>query len=473
MLSIEQLYDDVDNLAGLIHPLWKCGFRYMSDAEAIDLADRIVERLIAGQRRVVVVSETGASPLAEICAKLAAIKGASITFVSAKFPRERMTNIAAVLEQFLDGERFLDGEQSLDGKAAPCRGPRSGKKSDLEGATFLGEGLPRLRQECEDMPTDFFASEPPDVMNLLDSLQDFSGRHSSFQKRINDSFADTQIAQLLAEPFVYLDEYIDSGTTFRNAISMLRCLVSSLDMKTVSYYVKPAAAATHERVLYLQATSADRPSCYDNGAYPYENRVDLIGHLYRISDHECVRTDVATIKARSQSVHEIGCGQSDEDLLQFLAEANNAITADQFHEQLQKHFKEPQVKPFIKCEHVLRHIFYSLEKELGNKDCAEFLFQLFDMYGPAWTPMPVALHFDFWSGFSALPPLYAASAHYQQLKPSYLRIRDTLLCKAADLCLARRQAWLQTIDKQLEERYGHGQNRSIDGKGLGSSVLSR
>lgn len=439
MLSIEQLYEDVDNLAGLIHPLWKCAFRYMSDAEAIDFADRILERLIASQRKVVLVSETGASPLAEICAKLATLKGASITFVPAKFPRDRMANIAAVLEQFLDGEE-----------------------------------LPGLRQVCEEMPTEFFASEPPDVMNLLDSLQDFSGNHSPFQSRIADIFEGTKIALLLSEPFVYLDEYIDSGTTFRNAISLLRCLVPSLDMKTVSYYVKPAASAAHERVLYLQATSANRPSCYDNGAYPYENRVDLIGHLYRITDQECARTEVATIKARSQSILDTaGGGLRDEDLLQFLAEANDAITADQFHEQLLKHFKEPQVKTFIKSLHVLRHIFYSLEKELGNEDCAEFLFQLFDMYGPAWTPMPVALHFDFWSGFSALPPLYAASTRYQELKKSYPGIRDALLCKAADLCLARRQAWLQTIDKQLEERYGHRQNRIIDGKGLSSSVFSR
>lgn len=464
MLSIEQLYGDVDNLAGLIHPLWKCAFRYMSDAEAIDLSERILERLIASQRRVVMVSETGASPLAEICAKVASQKGASISFVPAKFPRDRMTNIEAVLEQFLDGEE-------------------------------LGEELPGLRQACEQMPIEFFENEPPDIMNLLDSLQNFSGSHSTFQSRIADIFGGTKIAQLLSEPFVYLDEYIDSGTTFRNAVSLLRCLVPSLDMKTVSYYVKPSAAATHERVLYLQATSADRPSCYDNGAYPYENRVDLIGHLYRITEQECVRTEVATIKAeaaarksRSQSAAgtstgsgagagggrtDAAGGASDEGLLQFLDEANDAITADQFHEQLLKQFKEPQVKTFIKSEHVLRHIVYSLEKELGNEDCAEFLFQLFDMYGPAWTPMPVALHFDFWSGFSALSPSYAASARYQHLKKSYPHIRDTLLFKAADHCLARRQAWLHTIDKQLEERYGHGRNSSIDGKGLSSSVFSR
>ena len=88
MLSLEQLYGEVNNLKGLVHPLWQRSFQYMSDSRAIALARQITDCIVDSGRRLVVVAETGASPLGEICLKIGWQRGYQLKFVSLKIPRE-------------------------------------------------------------------------------------------------------------------------------------------------------------------------------------------------------------------------------------------------------------------------------------------------------------------------------------------------------------------------------------------------
>lgn len=267
MRSLERLYGEVDNLSGLVHPAWQRTFSYMSSPQALALAEAIADRLAASGRRLVVVAETGASPLAELINKVASIKGQRLSFLPVKFPRDPVCNIYPVLASFLN-----EKEKHL--KAEP------------------------LSAICQSMPSDFFQTGPADILHVLDSIsaeEPDTSQRAHFQQRIAALFQGTQVATALAQPFVYLDEYIDSGTTFRNAIAFFHCMTEKPDLMTASFYVRPSRAKQHERVLFVRATADDRPACFNGGAYPYENRVDLIGHFYRINSDEFVRTEVAEI----------------------------------------------------------------------------------------------------------------------------------------------------------------------------------
>ena len=125
-------------------------------------------------------------------------------------------------------------------------------------------------------------------------------------------------------------------------------------------------------------------------------------------------------------------------------------------------FKEPQVSAYVEPEHVLRHYLYILEKRLGEPCFAEFLFQMFDMYGPAWTPMPVAFHFDFWDGFGGLEAEFVSNPKYAELASIYIKIRRYLLANVAKICQARRQAWLSEINRNVEQDYGNEQYGTAD-----------
>jgi hypothetical protein len=94
-----------------------------------------------------------------------------------------------------------------------------------------------------------------------------------------------------------------------------------------------------------------------------------------------------------------------------------------------------------------------MEKQLGEPLLAEFLFQMSDMYGPAWTPMPVAFHLDFWQGIARLEEEFFACPESAQLASAYIKIRCELLARIGTICQERRQAWLDEIDRQVEEGY--------------------
>jgi hypothetical protein len=274
--------------------------------------------------------------------------------------------------------------------------------------------------------------------------------------------------------------------------------------------MRPAAAKVHERVLFIRCTADDRPQCFESGAYPYENRIDLIGHLYRLTDSEFVRTEVAAIAAHPTNrmrehrsaleiAHsakpssalapgsEYSAALSDQDgpkeqhqnlhkhsetLAKLLGAIEDFARSHSLHEYLLGQFAQEEVQKYITTEHIARHIIHILEAETGDADTAEFLFQMFDMYGPAWTPMPVAFHFDFWNGFARMNEKYLEIPAYTEMRNSYRQNREVLLRQTAKICLTRRQLWLDRISELVEERHGDG-TKTLDGRaGVGSGVDS-
>jgi len=127
---------------------------------------------------------------------------------------------------------------------------------------------------------------------------------------------------------------------------------------------------------------------------------------------------------------------------------------------LRPRFEIDDVRKYLTTDHILRYCLWWLEKRVGEETCAEFLFQLYDMYGPAWSPTPTSYHFDFWQGFETLGPLFEGAADFERLERAYLYHRSSILKSAADLCVSRRREWLNRINTLVEERYGSGQTHT-------------
>ena len=459
MQSLEALYGEVDNLHGFRHPMLGQQLHFLSDTNLICLADELTEAIVRSGCQHVVVAETGASPFAEICETIAAHKGSHLNWQRAKFPRDPVGNIFPVLNHFLTQEERKANLSPIQLSVLSALSPEAPEELQFTENDTRIEALKRI---CQQMPPDFFAVGPASVPDLLAGIG--TAKQSDFQSAVFAVLQGTELAHRFSEPFIYFDEYIDSGTTLRNALSFFRCFTDRLQCRTASYFINLVDTDRKQAVLHTLFNSASRAEGYLLGAYPFENRVDLIGHYYRITDQEYVRVEVASIASALAEIPDCsGAG--------LIERLETAILDNALLEDVKNRTQLPDVRRYVQVAHVLRHCLWWLEKKAGLPDYAEFLFQLFDMYGPCWSPLPVDYHFDFWRGFEATGQLFESLQEFPVLLDEYLYKRLSILKQVADLCLNRRQNWHAQIHKQLEELYGNG--RSYSSRQLAYSLCQR
>jgi hypothetical protein len=456
MPSLEELYGEVDNLSGLVHPSWQRSFEYMDEQAAVALAEKITEAIAATGMQLVLVSQTGAHPLAEICQKIALRRGYKLVWKPVKFPREPMRNILPVLSHYLSPHEKLTrlsarAVQALRYNVLSSSLPWSQDDTRLEA----------LERVCGSMPEQLFAGGPADLRLLLLGIG--SVRQTPFQSACSIVFEGTEIANQLAQPFIYLDEYIDSGTTFRNTLAFLRCFAPQPLLRTVSYFINLAEYKNYDPVVFTHISAPKRPEIFEAGAYPYENRIDLIGHFYRIASGEFELFEVQRICDRFRE-------QSERSSMSFLSQLSEIVSDCHVYDAVTACFSLPEVRKFVTRDHVLRYCLFKLEQKTGSPRTAEFLYQLFDMYGPAWSPMPVDFHFDFWSGFEQADQAIEQVLSADSLVQEYVSCRGNLLYEAARICTQRRKTWQELIDKKLEEIYvtteSFGNTRAITYSGF-------
>lgn len=451
-VGLETLYPPVHNLRGLTHPLWQRQFSYLTDEQLFPMAESAVDKIIRSGLQQIIVAETGASPYAEICERIAILKGHTLKWRRVKFQREPGESIFPTLASFLTSAEAQ--EQII-------------VESQFVGPYRQLSRVDALREICKHMPFDLFKNDPPNILALLDGIA--SDAPNEFQTATAAVFAGTKFADLLSAPFVYFDEYIDSGTTFRNALTFFRCFVNATDLRTLSYYISPPAAKAHPRVLHTEFTSADKPDCFATGAYPYENRIDLIGHYYFINSSTFQRVELKeliehffpneTQAAGRGSSHKEPKNSAEQSTTAFLEAVYRFAQHCSLLPYVRSKFTEKQVHGYIGISDTVRYCLYHFEQACGRPDTAEFLFQLFDMYGPAWTPMPVSFHFDFWNGFGHLPSYIEEQQEFRALLDAYAHCRAALLSGSAEICIRRRNAWLTNIHTNLEKRYGQQHER--------------
>lgn len=432
MPSLEQLYGEPDNLRGLIHPACNRGFRYFNDSEMIPFAVTAASTIRTSGIDRVVVAETGAAPYAHLCDRLLGTASDSISWLYMKFPREPLTTIFHVLDYYLGDEE----------RNQQIRMTSQTEYDELEQNSGSWTRSQLLRAICARMPAQFFREGKADIDALLDTLA--LPAQMPFQRAVSCALDGTRISNFLKKPFIYFDEYIDSGTTFRNAIQFFRCFTPAPQLKTVTYFIN-VDEPSHDCILHTSFPPPGRPDCYDSGAYPYENRVDLIGHFYRLSESAYVKTSVSSFvqdEARDEEVRHA----RQAAIEQLLEDLQSTIDAAALTQVVKSRILTDQLKPKINNDDTNRYCLWWLEKTAGTPDGAEFLFQLFDMYGPAWSPMPTDFHFEFWNVFQGVGEYFQNLEGFQRLVVSYRKVRFDLLHEIAKTCVLRREAWLANIE---------------------------
>ncbi len=143
--------------------------------------------------------------------------------------------------------------------------------------TDADDRLSALKKIVSLTPSDFISSESPDVADLLSAIT--NGASSHFQQAVSIVFQGSDAGMLFNEPFVYLDEYIDSGTTLRNAIAYFRCFAANPEFKVASYCLNlprsvksgmsseraQSLSSAEAAVLYTRYRNEDKPGCFDDG----------------------------------------------------------------------------------------------------------------------------------------------------------------------------------------------------------------
>ena len=414
MNTIAQLYGKVDNLECFVHPEYGRSFSHLSDEGVIRLAEKIARGIRESGRRQIVVSETGARPLAYVCERILEQQGYNVNWTYMKFPREPKANIFPIVMHYLNG-----GEKEI--------------KQHL------------LRQQSESI------SLPSSKKKPLEKILQEIGRSSQddTQKRISSVLKGTQIAEALSKPFLFFDEYIDSGTTLQNYTMYFNYFTDRLDFKTISYFMELEDADRFERVQLSVYDGSRRLECFSQGAYPFENRLDLIGYFYYMDEDSYAKVTLENIKRRFAEEQQI----SPERLL---VEIDLAIDTHNLLQAYKNDFTVPAVRGYMEKKHLIRQFLMVLEEETHGKGLySEFLWQLADMYGPAWTPMPKKNHFDFFDGTEKSEELIKNASGFDMLKKSYCEGRPTILRQAANACLERKDAWFARIDKLLGEENGY------------------
>src|SRR3989344_7613 len=345
MLSVHQLYGEVDNLTFFVHPVYHRKFDFLSDEKLLGSAQQIAARIEKSDYRNVVVSETGARPLAYVCERLLEQGGTKVQWTYMKFPREPTGNIHPLMRFYLTEE---ERNEKVHGKTRERA----------------------LREIGAAMPSSTLVSQRKPLSQILQEV----GRkdQNEWQKKMARVLEGTRIADTLAKPFLFFDEYIDSGTTLQNSHRYFNCFTGDIDFRTLSYYTNIGASSEFERIFFSEFDQDSQLQCYSRGAYPFENRIDLIGYYYFINDDAYLRRSL-------EEVVQMFKEQKQVDPANLLQNLNAVIRERDLLEIVKEQAKIPAVAQFLDESQIFKYYISALEQATeGKGPSGEFLWQLFE-----------------------------------------------------------------------------------------------
>jgi len=418
-LTVSELYGRVDNMNNFTHPEYgKLG--YMSTDALIQLASQLTAKIASSGYETVVVSETGACPLAYLCEKLMEGKGVNVNWVYMKFPREPMRSVRSLVMYYLQEQ---EKEEILS------NGRKRMKRKDA------------IKTIDQSIPDNFYDVKKDSLQELLNKIG--NEKSEIYQQNMARTLKGTRISTALNQSFLFFDEYIDSGTTLRSANHYFKFFVDKPDFKTISYYMNISGTKDSEGVYYSAFDLDSQAECFRKGAYLFENRIDLIGHFYYVSGEEYIKMHLEDVCNQFGSRKQINPSK-------LLGRLDEIIRKYDLVDCARQNFDIPQVKQYFSRDHLIRQYLFILEEETYGKGVwSEYLWQLADMYGPIWTPMPKDNHFDFFKGMDKTRSLLQNIPEFKAFKKLYAESRNAILTESASVCLNRRNAWLDEVNKLI------------------------
>ena len=416
---MERLFGYVDNLNMFIHPKFNESFKFMDDKQSIELARKILNKFKESGYENIVVIESGTSPLIAIIKKLKEYKDCSFKITQIKIPRDLDFNLLEWFNTYLSKEELkelvLYNERNISRYDAL---KEISKKFSLE---------------------DFIGNDKFTIYDSVNNLKEYSNSTEDFIKVLNG----TKMYELFNKPFLLFDEYINAGTIIRNFNGVVRLFNMNPKFKLSAFCMFLDNPKEYEKIAFTLYDNSNELECYRNGAYPFENRIDLIGYYYYISKKEFMKVSLEELK---QELEEY---ENNSEVNLFYNKLNEFIEENNLLEKLKDNLEEEQVKNYVSNKDIIRFIFkYMDEKIYGKNKYSDFLDQVFELYAPSWSPMPVILHLDYWNGFEKT--LIEIDDLCLKIEEEYKLNRFTIIKIALNSLEKNYLLWKESIDKELE-----------------------
>lgn len=417
---MKELFGKVDNLNMFIHPKFNEGFKFMNDKQSINLAKELFNKFENSKIKNIVVIESGTSPLIAIMKKLKEYESSTFNIIQIKVPRDLNFNLPAWFNTYLsenEKQEVIDFNEN--------------KITRYEA----------LKEVCQKFNLEEFIGN--DKFTIYDSIKNI--------KEYNDSNKDfisilkgTKLSEIFNQKFLLFDEYINAGTIIRNFNGIVRLFNNKPDFKLSAFCMFLDNPKNYENIEFTLYNNSNELECYRNGAYPFENRIDLIGYYYFITEKEFEKVYLRDLKEEIKD--NILSNTADE----FYTKLNKLIDNNKILISLKNNFIEEQVKKYVSNKDIIRFILkYLDEKIYGKNKYADFLDQVFELYAPSWSPMPTIYHLDYWSGFEKTRDMIDNIC--SEIKEDYIANRFSIINIALDSLNENKEEWEKSIENELEE----------------------
>ena len=210
----------------------------------------------------------------------------------------------------------------------------------------------------------------------------------------NTLLSDTDIAKTLRQSPYLVEEYITGATVLTVLNTLFAHITSDFSYHLVCYNLNKGLRQLPTYLDYAHIIGSPKDIV---AAYPFENRIDLLGFYY-VSDPELHSVDL-TYQTPGCSPY-AAVWEKFDDLLAAMTPSTELVRT---------HLSDQRLRDFVDPLH---STLFTLSKVSGVPAIAQFFNHLFEMYAPAWSPLPNNLHIDFIAAFESVDPSFFAEYLY-------------------------------------------------------------
>ncbi len=407
---MKQIFGNVDNLSGFIHPRFNEKFEFMNEKQSIDLAKCILDKFIKTNIKNILVIESGTSPLIKIMKDLDEFKNTNLNIIQIKIPRDLDFYLYGWFKEYLTKEEF-----------------------ELRKDT--------LKKLCTNNILEELVGN--DKFSIYDSVK-ATKKYKISTREFQECLKGTKLSEIFNQEFLVFDEYINAGTIIRNLNGMVKLFTDNINYKLSSFCMFLDNPEEIDRIAFTLYDNSTELSCYRNGAYPFENRIDLIGYYFFIDKYNFEKVYLEDLKIK------ISDKLRNEDVEKFLNHLNDLIAENNLLDKLKSAVTVDQVRDYVVDADIIRFVLKDMEETFYGKSIySDFYDQVYELYAPAWSPMPVVNHLDYWESFRLVRN--DISSLYEGLKNYYEQVRFDLINYVLDVLIEHNKEFKIKIDEEISK----------------------
>ncbi len=394
-------YKNIDNLSAFTNPDFNCKFRYMNEKESVLLAKKITEKFNQTKHKNIVVIESGTSPLIQIIKNLKSLKDKNLLQI--KIPRELNFNLYEWFKFYIAENEFKPIEKEMISL-------------------------------CKEISLTSIIKEKK--FTIIDSINDNFEYDIFALKKFNKILKNTTLSKIFQDEFLLFDEYINAGTIIRNFNLISKLFNINAKFKLSAFCIFVDNYENYNKIEFSLFDKRNEFQCYNDGAYPFENRIDLIGYYFYINKDSFKKVILSDL--RKQFNQEKKTLEFEKLLDTFIDEYDLVNKAKNF-------CQGKEVCSFINKNDLARFIIKELEKScFGSSIYYDFLDQTFEMFAPAWSPMPVKNHLDYWQAMDKV------QSNIESLKKPYIQNRNNIFSSVISILTSTKTEWENKILKEIK-----------------------